>query len=878
VKINDILLENRSYLYEGLTLTEVRSVKLWETAGNKICEATLTADQIQQLFQQVEQGATAAGGNRTLIGQGKDVATAVNAAWEDLKTKVQNSGPVQNIDAQYDQAAEKLKQATGGDAGVMQYVEKYRKFAKEHPVAQSLIYAALIAAAGISGAGVGGAAALGLLKMTDKLLQGEKFSSAAYAGAKTGAMAYGAGQVGKALQGGDQAQQATQATQQAAGAVRAVGIDAFQNDPTLGPQLQQILSDPRVTAAWRQEFVKQLGHSVANPNDLKSMSRALQQASQVASSFAGNAYGPLNESCYVDRQSTVRMWALKESLNRPRGGMQLTEAGVTKVFSLVEALNKSTGTPNPAPPAAPPAAPADADQAQWTGRKPEAPPAKPDYSGGQKTVTPTIKNNPATASAAAPATATTAAPATATTAAPAPTEPAPTAPAATTAAPSAPATTEPTAPATTAPTEPAAPATAEPATAPATQAVPANKGMLGKAADWVKTKGANLTNKVTADKLNTAWKKAGSPMDSDKLAQVLQDAGVDQQVVAQAYKGLKIPAPGTTNATTGSTDPNYDEVTGAVTPAGQAKKDAEDAKHADRMKNDPKYAAAMKKAGIEPESPAQADPATQTAPATNKKTKATNKAAATTGQPEPDPFTDAGNWLKNAGRGLKDLNVSWIPGTQANLNKINNKANLETAKGHVASWMSGVEANPALNTPQELRKYAQKMAIKDGQKLFTVPLPTDMSRGGVTDYLTNIVARVTSGLETGVSPSNATKSKKAAQAASGAFDQMANQLGGGQQDAQNGEDDDLAGTIPAKVNQANLQKRAQADGVKIKSQEPIIISTGKGKEYGLDDNGQWIHLASGKVPPQSFAKFLDQQHDISLGVGQTAPATNPPTQ
>jgi hypothetical protein len=99
----------------------------------------------------------------------------------------------------------KLKQATGGDAGVMKYVQKYRDFAKAHPIAQGLIYSALIAAAGISGVGAGGAAALALFKMTDKLLQGEKFSSAAYAGAKTGALAYGAGQVGKALQGGDQA-------------------------------------------------------------------------------------------------------------------------------------------------------------------------------------------------------------------------------------------------------------------------------------------------------------------------------------------------------------------------------------------------------------------------------------------------------------------------------------------------------------------------------------------------------------------------------------------------------------------------------------------------------------------------------------------------
>jgi hypothetical protein len=202
MKMADI---NRSYLYEGLTNANKKSMMLWESAGRHIAEAQLTADQITQLFQQIEQNATAAGGNRTAIGQTKDAAGAVAKAYQDLKAKVTNSAIMQNFDQQYDQAAEKLKQATGGDQGVMQYVQKYRDFAKKHPIAQSLIYGALIAAAGISGAGAGGAAALGLLKMTDKLLQGEKFSKAAVAGAETGAVAYAAGQLGKAVRGGDNA-------------------------------------------------------------------------------------------------------------------------------------------------------------------------------------------------------------------------------------------------------------------------------------------------------------------------------------------------------------------------------------------------------------------------------------------------------------------------------------------------------------------------------------------------------------------------------------------------------------------------------------------------------------------------------------------------
>jgi hypothetical protein len=190
------------YLYEGLDRESRNTVMLWESAGIKLREAQLTADQIQQLFAEVEKGATAGGSNRTMLGKGKDAASAVNKAWEDLKSKVQDSKPIKNIDAAFDQAVAKIEAGLGGpDNAVNQVIQKYRKFAKERPIAQSLIYAALIAAAGISGAGLGGAAVLGLLKMTDKLLQGEKFSSAAYAGGKTGALAYGASKLGDLIKG-----------------------------------------------------------------------------------------------------------------------------------------------------------------------------------------------------------------------------------------------------------------------------------------------------------------------------------------------------------------------------------------------------------------------------------------------------------------------------------------------------------------------------------------------------------------------------------------------------------------------------------------------------------------------------------------------------
>ena len=101
---------HKEYLYEGLDHSRKNTAMLWESAGRKIMEAELTADQINQLFAAVEKGATDAGGNRTMLGKGKDAAEAVNKAWEDLKTKVQNSGPIKNVDSAYDSAVAKIEE------------------------------------------------------------------------------------------------------------------------------------------------------------------------------------------------------------------------------------------------------------------------------------------------------------------------------------------------------------------------------------------------------------------------------------------------------------------------------------------------------------------------------------------------------------------------------------------------------------------------------------------------------------------------------------------------------------------------------------------------------------------------------------------------
>lgn len=70
----------------------------------------------------------------------------------------------------------------------------------------------------------------------------------------------------------------------------------------------------------------------------------------------------------------------------------------------------------------------------------------------------------------------------------------------------------------------------------------------GKIGDWFKKVGSNLTNKVTADKLKSAWTKANMPNDSEAIAGILTQAGVGQVVVHDVFKKLGIPTSGQAGA------------------------------------------------------------------------------------------------------------------------------------------------------------------------------------------------------------------------------------------------------------------------------------------------------------------------------------------
>lgn len=556
----------KPYLYEGLDRSTSSSMLLWESAGFKLREAALTADQIQQLFAAVEKSATAQGDNRTMIGKGKDAVSAVNKAWEDLKTKIQDSGPVKGFDQKVSDVLSKIGMGAADpqfNGEVNKWVQKYRDFAKKHPIAQGAIYATLIGLAGITGAGVGGAAALGLLKMADKLLQGERFTSAAYSGVKAGAMAFAASKLGdyiKGLKQGDQVPPAGSG-ELPPGAPKmdfdkydyyvgdsnnVVAVPKGAPNPFTG-DLGAAASDTSVAAAREQaraiadravqDAVKS---GVTRPNELadaaavamekagvgtnvggklavQTAERIAQQAADAAGSVpSGAAMNPDYLQQVIDgsiSRPKISADAAQAALDwQAQNGGQAVDAAANaassagKGFSkdyLEKVINGELPRPmiskekaqellqqigNDA------VAPADAAERTLKLRPRFKRPAESYHRSGRRLSEGQVYlvfNRVC--------------------------------------------------------------ARNEQLLAESVLMegpLDAIKGAAGKGMDWLRTKGKNLTTKVTADKLNSAWQKAGSPTDSGELAKFLQSQGVNNIVVDQVFKDLKIPTAAASAGTT----------------------------------------------------------------------------------------------------------------------------------------------------------------------------------------------------------------------------------------------------------------------------------------------------------------------------------------
>lgn len=172
---------------EGLSKDQIRIVEGIYNELKPLIEASLTADQVKGIFQQIEKQSVEGGANRTLIGKGKDVAAKANEIVDNVGKWLQNTTPVKMADQKFEQLKAKVgakfpeldKQLTG-----------LGSWMKENPGKSAAIIGVLTALASLAGGPVGGAIAGQVLRGAAELIKGEKLSTAVGKGIKTAA--YGA--------------------------------------------------------------------------------------------------------------------------------------------------------------------------------------------------------------------------------------------------------------------------------------------------------------------------------------------------------------------------------------------------------------------------------------------------------------------------------------------------------------------------------------------------------------------------------------------------------------------------------------------------------------------------------------------------------------
>lgn len=459
-----------------------------------LIEATLTPDQIAQIFPQVEKSATEMGTNTTGIGNVAnkvasgaksvaDVASKANALVDKAGRWLQDTKPVQAFDQKFETLKGTVASKLGNDSKIMSGIDYLGKYAKANPGKSAFVIGVLTSLAALGTGPLGGAIAGQVLRGANELLKGEKLSTAVGKGAKSAALGALAGAGAKEL-----------------GSMLSGSIQATVDQ--LHPGVSQLKLN------WRN-----LGGTIADinvhglPQDIKPIQTAWRQA--VAAYSSGNINGAAKYLTQVDQ--------LVDKISTPQYIAKL--------------------------------APEIADQQKWQ--------------AGANAFKKAIDGAVAAAQGAVTAT---------TVKTPAP--------------------------------QPA------PQPAPASNAAPANfnqvresyrlthaeirqifeasgwdklKSISGKVASKVastaKTVGHSLATKNTAAGLEAAWKKAGSPTDSDSIAYLLMQAGVEENVIKNAWYKLGIPygaipevpplsqRSGTTPASTTPTTEPAAEPTVAPTPA-----------------------------------------------------------------------------------------------------------------------------------------------------------------------------------------------------------------------------------------------------------------------------------------------------------------------
>jgi hypothetical protein len=416
-----------------------------------LIEASLTADQIKNIFGAIEKSATDAGGNRTMLGQGVDVAKKANEIVDNIGKWLQDTTPVKAFDQKFDQLKNKIN-TKFPDSKILDGISQMGIWAKENPGKTAAIVGVLTAIASLAGGPVGGAIAGQVLRGAVELLKGEKLSTAIGKGIKTAAYGFIAGKtfelLGDAIKGGAQVVKDTM----------------FPN--ALRLNMNQIFDEVggELGTRWANFEIKGL---VGTPEDINTAKKLFSEAGQYWK--AG------------DYEQSAATWKslegmIADTFNDKQYIAQIAsdQASRTMISQAAQAAQEATKYLG----AAAQGAVAGAGVKGSLTKKESIEQQVRPLSEGQvylvfKRITESQLNE---------------------------------------------------------------------------GPMDVIKGFAGKAMDKARTVGTNLTTKITADKLNSAWQKAGAPTDSEELKKFLTSQGVDTTAIDTVYKSLKISSAGTQDA------------------------------------------------------------------------------------------------------------------------------------------------------------------------------------------------------------------------------------------------------------------------------------------------------------------------------------------
>jgi hypothetical protein len=411
---------------DGLTTEQRVIVEGIHNELSPLLEVALSADQIKNIFQSVEKNATAAGSNRTGLGQGVDTVRQVDTALNKLGKWLQDTAPVKSFDTKFAQLKSKVgkkfpeldKKLTGMGT-----------WAKANPGKTAAIIGVLTTLAALAGGPVGGAIAGQILKGSTELLKGEKLSTAVGKGLKAAAYGFIAGKsieaIGDMMKGGldfvaDKifpgltqsswihnneviwnVKLATQDADKLQTLTDAASKAMMADDPNfvnLLNKASKFVSDTVNQPGYYDNIVADAATAEKFLNAGNAAAKAMSGIGAAAQGAVTAKTGEKKESYYVQARS-------------------LSEGQVYMLFNRIEQLNEG----------------------------------------------------------------------------------------------------------------------------PVWDKVKSGAGKLAAAASQkISTVGTNLTTKITADKLNSAWSKAGSPTDSAALAEFLKSQGVDDAVISQTFKAMKL--------------------------------------------------------------------------------------------------------------------------------------------------------------------------------------------------------------------------------------------------------------------------------------------------------------------------------------------------